>query len=80
MPRLTPAHWKVLECIFTLSGFIFERQNGDHRIYVKADSPRPVVIPIYKEVDIEIIRSNMRTAEMDRETYFELLKKCKKSA
>lgn len=36
---------------------------------------RAVVIPEYEEVDVEIIKNNMRTVGMTREQYFELLKK-----
>jgi len=77
MPRITPVHWKILECIFQKDGFIFERQEGDHRSYVKKGVPRPVVIPTYKEIDKDIIFSNMRTAGMSREKYFKLLNQCK---
>ena len=77
MPRLTPVYWKVLECIFKEAGFVFVRQESTHRSYVKAGIARPVVIPTYKEIDTEIIRSNMRTAKMSRDEYFRLLKKCK---
>ena len=27
MPRLTPVHWRVLECIFLLDGFTFEEKK-----------------------------------------------------
>jgi predicted RNA binding protein YcfA (HicA-like mRNA interferase family) len=70
MPRITPVHWKVLECIFVKDGFVFERQKGDHRSYVKPGVFRPIVIPTYKEVDHNIILSNMRTAKMSRQGYF----------
>jgi len=36
---------------------------------------RPIVIPKYDEVDVDIIKSNLRTAQISREKYFELLKK-----
>ena len=77
MPRLTPVKWKLLECVFLKDGFVFERQQGDHKAYTKKGILRPVIIPTYKEIDINIIKSNMRTAGMDREKYFELLAKCK---
>ena len=77
MPRITPVNWKVLECIFLKNGFVFDRQVGDHRSYVKLGIARPVVIPTYKEIDTDIILSNMRTAGMSRERYFALLKMCK---
>jgi len=77
MPRITPVHWKILECIFEKDGFIFDRQAGDHRSYIKPGVLRPVIIPTYKEVDDDIIHSNMRTAGMSRDQYFKYLKECK---
>jgi predicted RNA binding protein YcfA (HicA-like mRNA interferase family) len=76
MPRLTPIHWKRLECIFFKAGFQFVRQAGDHRSYTKKGVKRPIVIPTYDSIDAEIIKSNMRTAEMSRDQYFEYLKQC----
>ena len=78
MPRLTPQHWKTLECIFEKDGFVFEREEGSHRVYSKPGCARPIIIPKYSEVGVEIIQSNMRTAGMSRETYFQLLLKCRK--
>jgi len=80
MPRITPVHWKVLECIFLKDGFIKKGKKGSHWRYVKPGVIRPVIIPEYNEIDEHIIKSNMRTAEMSRERYFELLEECKKSA
>ena len=77
MPRIAPVHWKTPECVFLKDGFVFERQTGDHRSYVKKGIPRPVVIPTYREIAVEIIRSNMRTAQMSRNRYFHLLRECK---
>ncbi len=76
MPRLTPVHWKTLECVFLADGFRFERQKGSHRSYVKPGVLRPVIIPTYKEVGVEIIKRNLRTAGMSRERYFRLLAQC----
>ena len=58
-------------------GFIFDRQKGDHRSYAKNGIHRPIVIPTYKEIDIDIIRGSMRTANMSRDRYFALLRECK---
>lgn len=74
---MTPVRWTILECIFLADGFVFERQQGDHRSYSRKGTLRPVVIPTCKEVGVPIIQSNMRTAGMSRERYFELLAKCK---
>ena len=76
MPRITPIHWKILECIFLKDGFVFKRQKGDHRICEKDKILRPVIIPTYNEVDVKIILSNMRTAGMSRDKYFKFLSQC----
>jgi predicted RNA binding protein YcfA (HicA-like mRNA interferase family) len=77
MPRLTPLHWKVLECVFQKDGFDFYKQEGSHRVYVKKGIARPLVIPTYKDVGVDIILSLMRTSRMTRERFFELLEECK---
>jgi len=73
MPRLTPLPWQTVEKIFLAAGFQLARQVGSHRTYVKPGVARPVVIPTYDEVPISIIRSNMRTAGLSRDEYFQLL-------
>ncbi|MGD0463042.1 MAG: type II toxin-antitoxin system HicA family toxin [Tepidisphaeraceae bacterium] len=73
MPRITPVSWKRLERVFLLAGFTFARQEGSHRSYVKSGLARPVVIPTYDEVPVFVIRNNLRTAGVSRETYLRLL-------
>jgi predicted RNA binding protein YcfA (HicA-like mRNA interferase family) len=60
--------------VFERDGFRFNRQEGDHRIYVKAGVRRPLVIPMYRAVPVFIIKNLLRTSSMSRERYFELLK------
>lgn len=74
--RVAPVSWKRLRCVFEKDGFVFRRQEGDHLILAKPGCLRPVVIPTYPEIDVEIIKRNMRTAGMTRERYFELLDQC----
>ncbi|HEV2176886.1 MAG TPA: type II toxin-antitoxin system HicA family toxin [Terriglobia bacterium] len=73
MPRITPIHWKTLERVFEAEGFRFARQEGSHRSYVKPGILRPVVIPVYKEVPVSIIRNNLKTAGIARDDYFRFL-------
>lgn len=73
MPKITPTHWTVLEKIFLKDGWRFDRQEGSHRSYVKPGFARPIVIPTYRAVPVSIIRNLMRTANMSRERYFELV-------
>jgi hypothetical protein len=43
--------------------------------YFGPGAKRAVVIPEYGEIDIEIIKNNMRTVGMSREQYLDLLSK-----
>ena len=63
----------MLVAIFERDGFSFLRQRGDHLIYTKPGVKRPLVIPVYPEVPVFIIKNLLRTAGMSRERYFELL-------
>jgi len=73
MPALRPVSYEALVRVFEQDGFAFSRQRGDHLIYTKAGVKRPLVIPMYSQVPVFIIKNLLRTAEMDRERYFDLL-------
>jgi len=73
VPKITPTHWATLEKVFLMDGWRFDRQEGSHRSYVKPGVARPIVIPTYRDVPVSIIRNLMRTANMSRERYLELL-------
>ena len=74
MPAIRPIRFQRLIRVFEQDGFRFDRQEGDHKIYVKSGVKRPVVIPMYHEIPIFIIKGLLRTAGMSRDRYFELLK------
>jgi predicted RNA binding protein YcfA (HicA-like mRNA interferase family) len=73
MPRLTPQNYQVLIKIFESAGFIIKRTRGSHIIMNKPGVDRPIVIPKYDAVDVDIIKANLRTAQLSREEYFRLL-------
>ncbi len=73
MPKIVPTDWKTLLKIFEMHGCIYKRKEGSHHVLTCPGAKRAVVIPEYKEIDVEIIKSNMRTVNMSREEYFELL-------
>ncbi len=75
MPRIVPIDWKTLLKVFELFGCVYKRKEGSHHVLTCPGAKRAVVIPEYAEIDVEIIKSNMRTVNMSREEYFELLKK-----
>jgi predicted RNA binding protein YcfA (HicA-like mRNA interferase family) len=72
--KLTPIHYQKLIKVFELGGFGIKRQKGDHIIMTKPGVKRPVVIKVSpKQVPITHIRTNLLTAGINRERYFELL-------
>jgi predicted RNA binding protein YcfA (HicA-like mRNA interferase family) len=75
MPKIYPTDWKTQVKLFELFGCRYKRKEGSHHILTCPEARRAVVIPEYAEIDVEIIRNNMRTVGMSREKYFELLQK-----
>ena len=50
MPKINPIHWRKLVKVFERNGWVLDRIEGDHLVYVKSGYIRPVVIPKVKEV------------------------------
>ena len=75
MVKLTPTDWRTLVRIFEADGFTQDRTTGSHVVLSKPGVLRPVIIPKYAEVSLDIIRNNMRGAGMSRTRYFNLPKK-----
>ena len=73
MPSIRPVNFQALVKVFEKDGFRFNRQHGDHLIYTKAEVKRPLVIPMYSDVPVFVIKNLLRTAGMSRERYFDLL-------
>ena len=75
MSKITPIHYKRLVRVFETEGFHHANTTGDHLVYTKSGVSRPIVIPKYREIPIFIIKNNLRSAGITRETYLKLLKK-----
>jgi predicted RNA binding protein YcfA (HicA-like mRNA interferase family) len=72
--RITPIPYQKLVRVFELDGFAVKRQKGDHLVLTKPAIKRPVVIRTSPhQAPITHILTNLRTAGMSRERYFELL-------
>ena len=72
--KITPIRYQTLVRVFELDGFTVVRQKGDHLILTKPGVNRPVVIKTSPgEVPVAHIMTNLRTAGISRERYFELL-------
>jgi len=76
--KITSIPYTRLIKIFEADGFSIVRRKGDHIIMTKQGIKRPLVIKSSpKRVPVTHIRTNMRTAGMSRERYFQLLEKAK---
>ena len=73
MPKICTIHYRKLARVFERKGFVLDRQEGDHLIYVRKDIKRPIIIPMYKSIPVFIILNNLKTAGISRQEYLELL-------
>jgi predicted RNA binding protein YcfA (HicA-like mRNA interferase family) len=74
--KITPIHYEIVIKIFELDGFVVQRKKGDHIIMTKTGIKRPLVIKTSPRlVPVTHMRTNMTTAGMTRERFFELLEK-----
>ena len=73
MARILATDWKTQIKIFEAYGCKYKRKKGSHHILTYPGAKRAVVIPEYDEVDLDIIKNNMRTVGMSRDDYFRLL-------
>jgi predicted RNA binding protein YcfA (HicA-like mRNA interferase family) len=74
LPKITPVDYRILLQVFEREGFTVSRRRGDHIVMTKPGVPRPLVIKCSPHQDpVTHIRTNLTTAGMSRERYFELL-------
>jgi len=74
--KIVPIHYEILIKIFELEGFAVQRKRGDHIIMTKTGIKRPLVIKTSPRlVPVTHIRTNLTTAGITRERFFELLEK-----
>ena len=74
MPRLQPLRVGILIKVFEADGWVRSRPQGSHLSMTEPGHKRPVVIlTSRKEAEVWLIRTNLRTARMSRDRYFELL-------
>ncbi len=74
MPRLTPLSWRQLADVFERFGWNYAGQKGSHIKMEKPGFARPLIIPKYSEVGLDIIQGLIRTAKITREEFLAKLK------
>ena len=75
MMKINPTDWKTQVKLFELYGCLYKRKKGSHHILTFPGAKRAVVIPEYDEINVEIIKNNIRTVGMSREEYMSLLER-----
>ncbi|MBI3565757.1 MAG: type II toxin-antitoxin system HicA family toxin [Elusimicrobia bacterium] len=74
MPRLVPVRPAKLIKFFQRMGWtVSKRGSGDHIALRKEGYSRPIIIPDYNEVPKSIIKSNLSTAGITMDEYFEVM-------
>ena len=73
MPRISATDWRTQIKIFQAYGCKYKRKKGSYHVLTYPGAKRAVVIPEYDEIDLDIIKNNMRTVGMSRDDYFRLL-------
>lgn len=63
--------------VFERTGLSCVRIHCDHYVYTKDGVTRPIVIPDCHEIPVFIIKNNLRSANINREKYFNLLAEVK---
>ncbi len=72
--KIAPIPYQKLIRVFELDGFTVVRRHGDHIVMTKPGIKRPVVIKSSPhQVPVTHILTNLHTAQMSRERFFELL-------
>lgn len=78
MPKIIPIDYRKLVQVFEAEGFTISRTKGDHISMTKAGVKRPLVIKTSpRKVAVTHIRTNLTTAGISRDRYFELVEKVK---
>ena len=73
-PKIVPIHYRKLIRVFQRDGFVVARTRGDHIAMTKAGVRRPLIIKTSpRKVPVAHIRTNLTTAGMTRQKYFQLL-------
>jgi predicted RNA binding protein YcfA (HicA-like mRNA interferase family) len=60
--KLPIVSWKDVEQVLGKLGYVFDRQRGSHRIYVRAQPPDTISVPQHREIA-------KRDAEKHTETF-----------
>ena len=72
---MTPLPKKTWEKFLEFIGCKLKHIKGDHYIYDRPGLKRPVVHTNDKEISVALIMSNLKTLGINRDDFFEIMKK-----
>jgi len=75
LPRLAPLDWRKIVRIFEQLGYRRAGQTGSHIKLEKPGVARPLIVPRYDDVRLDIILNLIRTAGITRQAFLSLLER-----
>jgi len=76
VPRLIPLPWQKVVCVFLQLGYRHAGQKGSHIKLEKPGVARPLIVPRYSEIGLDVIHNLIRTAGISRDAFLKLLEDC----
>jgi predicted RNA binding protein YcfA (HicA-like mRNA interferase family) len=77
MPPVTPQRrTKVIRALERAYGWSFEREGGNHTIYVKQGVPEPIAVPRHREISPGVIRTICKILNVGVSDFLDTLRKC----
>jgi len=74
--KLPIVSWKDVEQILGKLGYVFDRQRGSYRIYVRAQPPHTISVPQHREIAKGTPKSILRQLGLSVEDFVALVRDC----
>lgn len=74
--KLPVVSWKEVERVLTKLGYVFDRQRGSHRIYVRAQPPDTISVPQHREIAKGTMKSILRKLGLQPDDFIKFMRDC----
>ncbi len=74
--KLPIVSWKDVEQVLVKLGYVFDRQRGSHRIYVRAQPPDTISVPQHREIAKGTLKSIPRQLGLSVEVFVSPMRDC----
>ena len=72
MPKYKPLRPQEIEKILKKLGYIYKRQRGDHRIWIK-EGKNTIPVPVYDEISGWLLSEIIRQTGLTKKKFYEFL-------